>query len=310
MIRLGLIGLGSWGQRYVDRVGRRSDCSIRAVVRSARVSASTVAGAETIADWQGLVQLAAAGGLDGIIAATQPDHQADVALACAHEGVPLLVEKPLGLTSRAALAVLQAFETSASKPPILVDYIHLWAPAFVALREHVREASAESAIATIASRGWSHGPFRSFSPVFDYGAHDLAMILTLIGLDAPINSTSHHRLAVEAAGGELHEFHFSLGPVSVRMQVGNGASTKARLLAVRLLDGREWVYDDQRAHPGKLEYDGRPIPVETIGPLDRVIEDFVRRLHAWRRTRLADAATGADLALSVRINGILEQLST
>src|SRR5262249_53697671 len=134
--------------------------------------------------WQALVAQAAAGELDGVVAATSPLHQAEVAAACAAQRVPLLVEKPLGLSRADVERVRSAFENAPRKAPLIVDYIHLWSPAFGKLQQLVYDAGGPSDVVAIETAGFKRGPLRDFSSLYDYGSHDVAMALRLLGVDA------------------------------------------------------------------------------------------------------------------------------
>lgn len=305
MIRLGLIGFGRWGQRYIERIRVRSDARIAALARRSSAAFEGVEGAESYASWTALVRAAADGALDGVIAATRPEHQVEVAISCAEAGVPLLVEKPLGLSAAAAGAARRAFDRSARKAPLVVDYIHLWSHAFRGLQQQLERFGGPAQIAAIECVGCNRGPFRTFSPIHDYGAHDVAMLLRLLGVGARLGRVVRQRVDTQDPRGELHHFQLQLEGVPVELRIGNGASTKCRLLRVELRDGRDLVYDDTIAPPLKLMAAGESIPVDERGPLDVVLDEFLRAIARWRS---GEAATNEHLALSERVNEILERL--
>jgi predicted dehydrogenase len=305
MIRLGLIGVGPWGQRYIERVRVRSDARIAALARGSSAAFEGISGVESCASWTALVRAAAEGALDGVIAATHPEHQAEVAIACAEAGVPLLVEKPLGLSAAAANAARRAFDGSARKAPLVVDYVHLWSLAFRCLQQQLERSGGPAQIAAIESVGWNRGPFRTFSPIYDYGSHDIAMLLRLLGVGARLGRVVRDRVDTQDPRGELHQFHLELEGVPVELRLGNGASTKRRLLRVALRDGRDIIYDDTLAHPLKLMAAGKSIPVDERGPLDIVLDEFLQEIGLWR---CGQAATIEHLVLSERVNEILERL--
>ncbi len=305
MIRVGLIGVGPWGQRYIERIRVRSDARVAALARGSSATFEGVVGAEAYASWMALVRAAADGALDAVIAATRPEHQAEVAIACAEVGVPLLVEKPLGLSPAAAHAARRAFEGSARKAPLIVDYIHLWSHAFRGLQQQLVRFGGPGQIAAIECVGCNRGPFRTFSPIHDYGTHDIAMLLRLLGVGAPLSRVTREGVDTQDPRGELHHFQLQLGSVPVELRIGNGASTKRRLLRVELRDGRDLVYDDVLAPPRKLMAAGEPIPVDERGPLDVVLDEFLHAISLWRS---GQAATIEHLALSERVNEILGRL--
>jgi predicted dehydrogenase len=291
MLRLGLIGVGAWGKRIAGTVARRADCRLAAYSRRSGPS-------EILPDvpyhsrWSALVELAGAGELDAVVAATTPDHQAEVTLACAAARVPLLVEKPVGLTPAAPLLALERAEA-----PTLVDYVHLWAPAFQALK------SRASSVASIDGSGHNRGPFRGWSSLHDYGPHDLAMALDLLGLDVPVEVRQAH--VTSDGPGELFEANLDAGGVPLHLLVGNGAAQKARRLAVTLTGGRQLVYDDLRPHPDKLTDGGQPLAVSERSPVDGMLDHFLGLVGAFQTGTLRPEQATRSLRLTVRVAEIL-----
>jgi predicted dehydrogenase len=309
MKRLGLIGVGAWGRRYIDRIRGRADCCVAAVARASARTDAVIDGA-TCESWQSLVRRAASGELDGVIAATTPQHQAEIGAACATAGVPLLVEKPLGLSLADVERVRVRFDESKSKAPLIVDYIHLWAAAYAGLKLRVADAGGTSGLEGISSLGFNRGPLRSWSSLYDYGPHDLAMSLDLLGPDTAFRLLDARRIPSDTAGAELFDARFELGGVPVHMCVGNGGATKARRFAASMAGGRELIYDDTRPHPFKLVDGSTPVPVAEGGPLDAVLSSFLQMIDSWIAGELAPGQAGASLVLSARINGILDEISS
>jgi len=186
--------------------------------------------------------------------------------------------------------------------PLVVNYIHLWASAYRALRQRVRDAGGSAAIVSIACQGFNQGPFRTWSPLYDYGSHDLALVLDLVGVGA-VARVRHARRAsgLEGGQGELFTAELDLASVAVDLKVGNGAATKARRLAVTLRDGRQLVYDDLRPDPEKLVDGGRPVAVDQTPPLDRMVGEFLA-LSAG----VAPPVGGTFLELAVKVQEILD----
>jgi len=307
MKRLGLVGVGAWGRKYIDTIGRRTDCSIAAYARAARTALDGVPGASACDDWRSLVELAARAQLDGVIAATTPAHQLEVTSACIAAGVPLLVEKPLGL-SRPAVEDLRArFATNQQKAPVVVDYVHLWAPAFVELKRRVGDRTSE--IKEIRAEGSNWGPLRSWSSLYDYGPHDVSMCLDVVGEGAAFVLHRAERIGSSTPGFELFDARFELGGVPVHLRVGNGGAGKARRFAVVMGRDREIIYDDTRPPAGKLMDGGRPVPIDEGRALDEVLTSFLTSVTLWREGRLSEQVAGASLGFSANVNGILDAIA-
>jgi predicted dehydrogenase len=308
MKRLGLIGLGAWGKRYVQTIGRRTDCQVVAFARASASGGEDIPNAQRFSSWRALVQAGAHDlPLDGVIVATTPDNQVEVALSAVAWGIPALVEKPLGISRGGAQSVLDAMRACAAPPPVMVDYIHLCAPGYQRLRSLAQ--SAGRPVVAIEAEGFNKGPFREWSALHDYASHDLAMCLDLLGRDVPFVLHEGRRISPVDAKGALHEFRFDLGAARVVMRSGNGAETKARRLAVHFDDGRELVYDDLLPHPDKLHDSGQAVPVDETLPLELVLTQFFAQCDEWRNGTLAPEAAMETVRSSTRIAELLDALA-
>ena len=307
MKRLGLVGVGAWGQRYKKTIEGRGDCRIAAVARRSIRDESIAPGATVCDDWQALVQMAVRRDLDGVIVATTPENQLEIAVACATQGVPLIVEKPLGLSQADVERVRSSLIDGRARAPFLVDYVHLWSPAYRDLRRLVDEAGGPPAIVGIEMEGCNRGPLRSFSSLYDYGPHDVSMALELVGGDAAFRLIDAASTRSDSAGHCLYEVQLELGRVPVHMRVGNGATAKSRRVAVTVGKGRQLVYDDTRQHPFKLCDGDAPVPVAPTPPLDAVLAAFLEMIDIWKRG--AWVPEGRALALSARVNEILDSIA-
>ena len=311
MIRLGLVGVGSWAQRYVSTIARRDDCRVvlyaRSSTRSSGTSDVSIAGATRVESSGALVERAVKGDIDAVIVATTPENQAEVASAAVAAGVPAIVEKPIGLSRAAAERVLENVRASKDAPPLVVNYVQLYAPGHRTLRSLVR--SQHEPIVSIASEGSNHGPFRSFSSLWDYGPHDLSLCLDLVGSDAPFRLEKATKRS-GADGGELFDAELVLGSVRVAMRVGNGAATKARRFSVTLAGGRTLSHDNLAKPESALTDDGNPIPIEGALPLDVVLSEFVERVERFGRGERDHERELRNAAFSVRVNEILDAIAS
>ncbi|MGC4094738.1 MAG: Gfo/Idh/MocA family oxidoreductase [Polyangiaceae bacterium] len=299
MKRLGLVGVGAWSKRYIEAVARRVDSRIIAFARASARDDVAIEGARQYRHHGELLELASSGQLDALLVATEPASQAEIALAALRAGVPAFVEKPLGSNAAAVAPLLEAARARPSL--VVVDYVHLFAPAFVALQKRVVPAS----IARIEARGHNRGPFRKSSPLYDYGTHDMAMCLALLGGEASVEVARAQRV-VPAWGppGELFEAQLRSAQCELSVVVGNGAEAKARWLRVTLHDGRTLVYDDLQSHPHKLTDGDEVVRVETTPPLDAALDFFLTRIGS------ADSSShvAASLDFSHRVASALDHI--
>jgi predicted dehydrogenase len=308
VIRLGLVGVGAWGRRYVDTISRRADCRIVAFARGSSGRDFALPGAIQHDSWQVLLERAQQGDLDGVIVAATPTLQADVGVAALSAGVPSLIEKPLGLSAGAVERVRDALRSAMRKPPIVVNHVHLWAPAYRQLQALVRQGGV-ARVSSIESEGYSKGPFRGWSSLYDYGPHDIAMCLGLMGVDAPFVLEEVCARPPAEPQGTLLQARFKLGSAKSTIRVGNGGATKCRRFTATLSDGRTLVYDDLQPHPGKLLDSGRPVPVAPEMPLDQVLGDFLSQITLWMAGRFGGEQAAASLELSARVSSILDEIA-
>ena len=307
MIRLGLVGVGSWGQRYVATVLRRDDCRIVSFARSSGTSEVAIPGAKQVASSEALLELARDGELDALIVSTTPDHQAEVAAAAVAAGVPAVVEKPLGSSRADAERVLESVRVSKSAPPLVVNYVQLYTPGYRTLRALVERANTP--LVSIASEGSNRGAFRSFSSLYDYGPHDLSLSLDLVGTNAPFRLEKATKRP-GAGGGELFDAEFVLGDTRVSMRVGNGATAKTRRFSVTLAGGRTLSHDNLAPPESMLIDGGVPVPLDGTLPLDQMLSEFVERCERWKRGERDHARELRNAEFSVRVNEILDAIAT
>ena len=113
-----------------------------------------------------------------MIVATPPSLHFAMAKAALEAGKPVLVEKPFtcDIAEAEALAAL----SRRLSVPLLVEHTQLHAPAFRALAALI---PGMGGLRAIHARANAEGPFRPDVPVlWDWGAHDVAMCLSLAGV--------------------------------------------------------------------------------------------------------------------------------
>jgi len=311
MMRLGLIGVGAWGQRYVQTIASRTDCQIVAYSRASSLMDFDIPGAVACGPWQNLLQHGPDDPIDGVIVATTPDSQAEIAGAALLAGVPCLVEKPLGLSKQSVEQLLACLKESRHKPPLVVNYIHLFSPAFRALKDLVVQGSgAAPEITSIETAGFNRGPYRSYSSLYDYGVHEIALVLDLLGRQSHYSLREARRFPCDPGDqGELFEASFDVDHTKVLTRFGNGAATKARRLAVTCADGRVLVYDDCEPHPFKLKDTGRALPVDHTAPLDVVVSYFLECCEQFGKRGGATEVALQNLKFSLKISEILDSVA-
>ncbi|MCX6111447.1 MAG: Gfo/Idh/MocA family oxidoreductase [Proteobacteria bacterium] len=309
MIKLGLVGAGRWGSRLIDALARHRRLELAALCRThveagPRLEPSVV----VTSDWRSLLTVP---GLDGVVIATPPHLHAQITAAALERGIAVLVEKPFALDVDTVLHASQLLGRLGGT--LLVDYIHLFSPAFQALKERVPAA----AVTGVVSEGFNHGPFRhDYSPLWDYGPHDVAMCLDLMGVQPlHVGSVWQRGAAESGLGAGMYSVDLEFpGGVLAHITVGNTAARKARRFAVATADGW-WVVDDLKSdqlvfhpHGGGV---ATVVALAATQPLDLVLDAFAEGIQGrvdrrfgldltQRVTEVLSAAAANVAALSLR----------
>ncbi|MGE5505865.1 MAG: Gfo/Idh/MocA family protein [Actinomycetota bacterium] len=291
-LRLGLVGVGRWGRIYIRTLGQLApDIHLaRVASRNPETAALVPAGCVVSADWQDLV---AAGDLDGIIVASPPETHVDIALAAVAAGLPVLVEKPLCLDSDEAGRLFAAAQDAGAL--VMVEHTHLFSPAFRRLKQLVPTLGGPRAVEGRAGNliGRLSAPI-----LWDWGAHDVALCLDLLGaLPDRIDAALVDRPALPD-GGHGETFRLTLGFGSIEATVTCGTlAAKTRRFTVACPDGT-LVYDDLAAD--KLTLDGRAVPVAGDLPLTTAVREFAAKVRSGSHDL-------ASLQLGMRVVTVLGQ---
>lgn len=292
-LRLGLVGAGRWGRVYVRTLAASADVRLARLASGNPESVRLAPGDCAVsADWRDLIR---AGDLDGLIVATPPASHAAIAEAAIGAGVALLIEKPLTMDAAEAEALLALARRDGAL--VMVDHIHLYAPAF---RELLRLAAQAGPIRRVRSRAGNNGPYRSNTPVlWDWGSHDVAMLLALAG--APPTGMAVTRLerrVVEGGTGEMLRLDFTYPDFAAEVVIGT-LMDKCRWFEVECANAT-LVYDDVGPH--KLTRDGQPVPVDPALPLSMAVTEFAAAIRNG-------SSDHSGLELGVQVVGILAALA-
>ena len=296
-VRLGLIGAGRWGRNYISTISRLEDVELGCVAsRSDAARPLVLPSCPVTSDWR---ELARRADLDGVIVATPPRLHAPMAEVCLRAGKPVLVEKPLTLSSAEAKALQ---ETAASTGCwAMVEHTHLFHPAYRRLKRLLPELGPIERIRACAG---NRGPFRRDAPVlWDWGAHDVAMCLDL--LDRLPDRVQARRIETSATAdglGETVELTLGFGAVEASITVGNLFDTKRRRLDV-VTSGGTLTYDDLAASPLVVAHAGgepEAVEVDASLPLTRAVIEFADAIRAGGND-------GRSLALGVDVVTVLER---
>lgn len=228
--RIGLVGLGAFGEKYVRTITEQFP-NIEIVVACRKQGGRPdflPTNSYFTQNWHDIWEFSP----DGIIVATTPEHHVEVALETVKRNVPAIIEKPICLRAE------QLYDVP-DDSKLLVNFIHLFAPAFNRLENLI----ANQKITSIATVGHNSGPERQFLSLFDYGSHDVAMILAT--LQQYPSRILCDRVIREA--GDLFMIHLEFNNVRTYSVVGNGATNKRREFSAITNVGSRYSYNDMLA---------------------------------------------------------------
>lgn len=186
MFRLGLVGAGRMGRTHLRALGDSSEVKIVAVaepvgaLRDEAVSNFDVTGFSLLSD------MLASRGLDGVLIVTPSDSHVDVIGEVAAAGLPILCEKPCGVTvadTRRAQAIVREAGVA-----LQIGYWRRFVPELQAIRERVADGQFGEVL-SLSCLQWDGEPpsaafrARSGGVFVDMGVHEFDQARWLTGSD-------------------------------------------------------------------------------------------------------------------------------
>lgn len=187
-VRLAIAGLGLAGKRHADAIAQLSGVELVGVVEPTEAK-TVIAANQTVPCFQTLAELFADQSPAGVILSTPTTMHADQALKCIERGCPVLVEKPLAVSSEQAQPVVDAAE--AKGVPILVGHHRRHNP-IIRKAHEVINAGTIGQVRAVHVNCWFYKPDDYFSrspwrtkagagPISVNLAHDIDLIRYLCG---------------------------------------------------------------------------------------------------------------------------------
>jgi myo-inositol 2-dehydrogenase / D-chiro-inositol 1-dehydrogenase len=188
MFRLGLVGAGRMGRthlRALASVDETSTVRITAIVEPDAAARAAVSGRGASVHGD-LAELLRADTVDGILIAAPSDRHPELVEQVAAAGLPILCEKPCGLSVADVARAARSAEQHGV--PLQVAYWRRYVPALQALRTRI-ERGELGALLLLASYQWDGQPpaagFRAHSGgiFIDMGVHEFDQVRWLSGQD-------------------------------------------------------------------------------------------------------------------------------
>ena len=290
-LRLALVGAGRWGQNYIKTLLHASGVSLAYVVsRNADTKSRVPDGCQVLPDWQLLLPQE----IDGVIIVTPPQSHAEIALAFMKQQTPILLEKPLTMDLASSQCVLQAAQQQPSC--VMIDHIYVYHPAFCQMLALIKQSNER--IVSIEAAGGNDGPVRpDVSVLWDWGSHDIAMALALMGACPCDVVLADHDLLAPNRGQIKFDLHWSDGAVA-SIHIGNTFTEKKRHVRVKTTH-KTYLFDDLATSKLSVQ-EGKNRAFHAIAvpssqtPLGVVVSAFAKRIVTGD-TSLADVKLGHDV---------------
>lgn len=232
--KIALIGNGNWGKKIAATLSNFSNIEVQITGRNWR---------------KDIIEKK-----DGIIIATPPDSHVEIALEFVKQNIPVMIEKPLALSLR-EIEVLKPYEKF-----IFINYIHLFSEGYNDIKNIINSKLYD--IDFISSKGCGTNLPRDYNALWDYGSHDISMILDISG-KMPIKVR-----AFFPNPEENHDYFvviMEFDSFKTTSYVASSYHEKTRCISVLTKQGLEIKYNDQN--------NTRSLP------LFNVISHFITKMH-------------------------------
>jgi myo-inositol 2-dehydrogenase / D-chiro-inositol 1-dehydrogenase len=209
IFRLGLVGAGRMGQNHLKALAGSEVVRVTAIAEPVEATRSALQSSAT-ALHPDVDSMLAAGDLDGVLVCAPSDLHLDTVRRLVAAGLPILCEKPLGVTvSEAAEAAKLAADASL---PLQIGFWRRFVPMLKRLRERIAAGELGS-IYAIACFQWDGQPpgayFRTHSGgIFvDMGVHEFDQARWLSGQEFGDTSSLASGVAAEPWPGDPESAH-------------------------------------------------------------------------------------------------------
>ncbi len=309
-LRVGVIGVGDFGERHLRAYTRQADVSIVGIADRDPARAQEVAARWGIESWYADAErLLAERDLDGVSVVTPGEHHLEPTLLALEHDCAVLLEKPVAMSSVDVVEIEAAVAQSAT----FVQPAHIlrFAAPYIALRQKVRSGAVGPLVAISSSRDRSRHHsvlYPGIHPALMTTVHDIDLALWISG------SRALEVVARERAANHGHESRLVWAQIAAADGSVWSLRTSWLLPDAASLSDRLEIYGED----GAIVLDAKPTVVllgastETIdhelapethpGALDAQIAHFCACIRAGVPSEvvsLADAARGIRIAEAI-----------
>jgi predicted dehydrogenase len=279
-LRLGLLGAGPWGQRYIETIRGLPGTRLAAVSsRNPQTAQRVPSGCRVEADWRRVVADAE---VDAIIVATPPPLHASMALAAIDAGKPALLEKPMTLSVDDAKDI--EVKSRERGVLVMVGHTQLFNAAFRRMKRALPDVAP---VRRIVSNSGKWGPFRAeLNALWDFAPHDVAMCIDLLeAVPTKVRAKREAHEKIEGGFGDRYLLTLTFPrSITAEIRTGNLLRPKRRWLEVQG-DKGTLVFDDLADHQLIRRTEDKDIPIayDRELPLTTEVREFVSAVRFGSR---------------------------
>ena len=303
---IGLVGAGRWGRTFNSTLRDMPGLTLRRVASGNPATATMIEADCTVhTDWQDLV---ASNDLEGVIIATPPATHEVIATRAIMNGKAVLIEKPLTTDLQSALTLKATAD--AHHAIVLVDHVHLYNPAWAALKNAAQHLGP---LLNIRSEAGAPDPIRTdVSVLWDWAPHDVSLGLDLTGA-MPTSGVCRSLISHKVPEGIAEQLSLRLefpNQVTMHTEIGTIFKVKRRWLRADFQQGT-LIFDDRIEHkvmrhevsdsPHSVDTKGTPVPFEVGSPLAKILGAFESCIRAGQ-------SISSDIALAVSVIEVISKL--
>lgn len=229
MIKVAIVGAGMMGHHHARNYSYIPEVKLIAVCDPDEGRGMEVANKYSAAYYSSHKKMLQKEQIDAVSITVPTILHKDIALDFIQEGIPLLIEKPLAATYKAAKEISDEAQKKGVK--ILVGHIERYNPAVTALTQLIRQGVFGEILSIVVKRVGIYPPsIKGVNVVIDLAIHDLDIISSIINKDllsvyARGGSTSH---GVE----DYAEIFLNFGQISCFIETNWVTPVKIRTLSV------------------------------------------------------------------------------
>ncbi|HLW59402.1 MAG TPA: Gfo/Idh/MocA family oxidoreductase [bacterium] len=229
LVRVGVVGLGQWGQHHVRVYHHLPDVTLAGVVDTIPAEAAAFAKRYQTTGHQDYRMLF--GKVDAVSLAVPTAFHYEIARDFLRHGVHVLVEKPITTTVEQAVELIDLSHRAGVT--LLVGHVERFKPAVHALKDLVSEPLF---VQVRRVRPWDPSRIMDVGVVLDLMIHDLDIILNL--MRSPVTRVSAIGAAIHGEDEDLAVAHLALENGCLASFVASRVSpVKAAELEITLPDG-------------------------------------------------------------------------